>query len=408
MASVGVSEPPAGLRRYAAVLGAPGVGRLVGAALLGRVTIGMVPLATLLLVRAEGRSYAVAGLVAAASSLACAISWPLLGRLMDRIGQARVLLPLAVAYPVALGGLALLATRGAPALALAVCSALAGATLPPLGACMRALWPDLLSDDGLRQTAFALEAWLQELFFVGGPLIVAAIAVAAPPWAAVLTAAACAAVGTAWFALAPAVRTAARSGRARSRAGALGSHAVRTVILASFALGVGFGVVEVAMPAFAEAHGTRAQGGFALSCFALGSLLGGLWIGTRPPAPRLSIRFAGSLGLLALALVPPLVAPSLPVMCGLMLLAGMPIAPAFAASYGLVDALAVPGTTTEAFAWLGTAIVAGLSFGTSLCGVAVERFGTTGALALAAPCVGAAALLTVGRRASLAIPEPVP
>ena len=183
---------------------------------------------------------------------------------------------------------------------------------------------------------------------------------------------------------------------------------MRTVIFACFALGAGFGVVEVAMPAFAEDHGSRAQGGFALACFSLGSLLGGLWIGTRPPARRLAHRFAGALCVLGLALVPPLLAPSLPVMCGLLLLAGMPIAPAFAASYGLVDALAVPGTTTEAFAWLGTAIVAGLSLGTSVCGLAVEHFGTTGALALAAPCIGAAALLTLARLGSLAVPEPVP
>ena len=46
------------------------------------------------------------------------------------------------------------------------------------------------------------------------------------------------------------------------------------------------------MPAFGEVHGSRAQGGFALSCFALGSLLGGLWIGTRPPSRRLAMRFA--------------------------------------------------------------------------------------------------------------------
>jgi predicted MFS family arabinose efflux permease len=184
--------------------------------------------------------------------------------------------------------------------------------------------------------------------------------------------------------------------------------AVRTVVIASFALGSAFGVVEVAMPAFAEVHGSRAQGGFALSCFALGSLLGGLWIGTRPPARRLAVRFAVSLGALAVLLVPPLVAPSLPVMCALMLLAGMPIAPAFAASYGLVDELAVAGTTTEAFAWLGTAIVTGLALGTSVGGVAVERLGLTGALALAAPCAGAAAVLALARRASLTIPEPLP
>ena len=95
-------------------------------------------------------------------------------------------------------------------------------------------------------------------------------------------------------------------------------------------------------------------------------------------------------------------------MCVLMLIAGLPIAPAFAASYGLVDELAVPGTTTEAFAWLGTAIVTGLALGTSVGGVAIEHLGLTGALALAAPCAGVAALVALARRASLAIPEPVP
>jgi MFS family permease len=404
---VGASEQSAGLRRYADVLAAPGVGRVVSAALLGRLPGGMAPIATVLLLRGEGRSYAVAGLVVAASSIASAIGWPLWGRLADRIGQTQVLLPLGIVYPAAFAGLALLATQGAPVIALAACSALAGATLPPLGACMRALWPSLLDGQGLRDTAYALEAWLQELFFIFGPLIAAAIAVVASPWAAVLAASAFAGVGTVWFALLPAVRAGERAPRPPSRAGALGSPAVRAVMLSTFLMGVAFGVVEVAMPAFGEAHGSRAQGAFALSCFALGSLVGGLWVGTRLPRSSLAVRFSLALGALALALVPLLLAPSIPAMCALILIAGMPIAPAFAASYGLVDELGVPGTTTEAFALLGTAIVAGLSLGTSVCGVAIEQFGLTGALALAPPCVGGATLIALSRRASLTIAETV-
>ena len=402
-----VSEQSAGLRRYSDVLRAPGVARVVWAALLGRLPNGMAPLATVLLLRGEGRSYAVAGVVVAAGSLASAIGWPLWGRLADRVGQVPVLVPLGIAYPAAFALLALLATQGAPVAALVLCSTLAGATLPPLGACMRALWPSLLGTQGLRDTAYALEAWLQELFFVFGPLIAAAMAVVASPWAAVLAAAAFAGIGTLWFALTPSVRALERSPRPPSRVGALGSAAVRTVMLSTFATGIAFGIVEVAMPAFGEAHGSRAQGGFALSCFALGSLLGGVWVGTRPPSRRLARRFALALGALALALVPPLVAPSILVMCVLMLIAGVPIAPMFASSYGLVDELAVAGTTTEAFALLGTAIVAGLSLGTSVSGAAIEQFGLTGALALAAPCVGAAALLAFARRESLTVAEPV-
>jgi MFS family permease len=404
---VEVSEQAAGLRRYADVLRAPGVGRIAAAALLARLPSGMTPLATVLLVRGEGRSYGVAGVVVAASSLAGAIGFPLWGRLIDRTGQSRVLLPLAVVFPAALLCLALSATQGAPALVLVVFAALAGGTQPPVGASMRALWPSLLGKPALRDTAYALEAWLQELFFICGPLIVAAIASVAPAWCALLAAAAFAGIGTVSFALAPAVRSAGGSQRAPSRAGALESKAVRTVLFACVALGAAFGVVEVTMPAFGEAHGSRAQGGFALACFALGSLVGGVWIGTRPAARRLAIRFALSLALLAVALIPPLVAPNLPVMCALMLLAGMPIAPAFAASYGLVGALTPPGTTTEAFAWLTTAIVAGLAIGTAGGGLAIGHLGLTGAIALAAPCAGLAALVTFARRASLAIPEPV-
>ena len=128
------------------MLRAPGVGRIAAAALLARLPTGMAPLATVLLVRGEGRSYAVAGVVVAASSLAGAVGLPLWGRLIDRIGQARVLLPLAVAYPLALAGAGAARRReGAPAVVLvAAFAALAGGTLPPVGACMRALWPSLL------------------------------------------------------------------------------------------------------------------------------------------------------------------------------------------------------------------------------------------------------------------------
>lgn len=403
-----VSHQSAGLRRYSDVLAAPGVARVVCAALLGRLPIGMGPLAVVLLLRGEGHSYGVTGVVVAVGSLASAIGMPLWGRLVDRIGQVRVLVPLGIVYPAAFAALALLATQGASVAALIACSVLAGATLPPLGACMRAIWPSLLATQGLRDTAYALEAWLQEVFFVFGPLLTAAIAVIATPWAAIVTASVLTAVGTLWFALTPAVRAVEPApARPKSRAGALGSAAVRTVMLSTFAMGVAFGIVEVAMPAFGEEHGSRAQGGFALSCFALGSLFGGLWIGTRPPSRGLAVRFTLALVALALALLPPLVAPSILAMCVLMLIAGLPIAPAFASSYGLVDALAVPGTTTEAFALLGTAIVAGLSLGTSVSGAAIEQFGLTGALALAAPCVGAAALVSVVRRASLVIPDPV-
>jgi MFS family permease len=109
-----------------------------------------------------------------------------------------------------------------------------------------------------------------------------------------------------------------------------------------------------------------------------------------------------------LALIPPLVAPNLPVMCALMLLAGMPIAPAFAASYGLVGALTPPGTTTEAFAWLTTAIGIGLAGGSALAGALVDAGGPGAGFATAAAAGLIACAITSARRASLATPGTVP
>ena len=250
----------------------------------------------------------------------------------------------------------------APVVALAACAALTGATLPPIGACMRALWPSLLPGEELRDTAYALEAWLQELFFVVGPLIVAVLAAVGPPWAAVLAAAASAAApARVWFALTPPVRAAERIARARTRARARSARrrCARSSWRRSRSASA-FGVVEVCMPAFAEEHGSRAQGGFALACFcariarsaASGSARArpraASSCASRSRSPRWRWRSCRRWP-----------RPSLPVMCVLMLIAGLPIAPAFAASYGLVDELALPGTTTEAFAWLGTAVVAG-------------------------------------------------
>ena len=76
--------------RFARVLRAPDVARLLGAAVLARMPIGIDSLGMVLFVRAETGSFARAGLVAAAFGLGGGFSAPALGRLIDRHGPARV------------------------------------------------------------------------------------------------------------------------------------------------------------------------------------------------------------------------------------------------------------------------------------------------------------------------------
>lgn len=226
---------PAGLERYRALLRTPYARRLFSFSLLARLPIGMTPLALLLLVRETGAGYGAAGAVSAAYFVAAAIAAPISGRLVDKRGTTSVLLPRAILSPGLLLGVWALAAAGAPLPAIAACAAAAGALLPPISAALRSLWPRLLDGPELRSSAYALEASLQEVFFVLGPLLVAVLAAVFEPGAALAVGALAGAVGTLGFALTGPVRAYRPEAErdARGFFGALEAQGVRTIVLYS-------------------------------------------------------------------------------------------------------------------------------------------------------------------------------
>jgi MFS family permease len=84
------------------VLAAPHVGRLLATSILARVPVAALGVVVILRTRELTGSYTAGGAAAAAAALATGLSQPLLARLVDRIGQARVLLPGAVVAAAAL------------------------------------------------------------------------------------------------------------------------------------------------------------------------------------------------------------------------------------------------------------------------------------------------------------------
>jgi MFS family permease len=360
----------------------------------------MTALGLILLLRAAGRSYALAGLVDGVFALGIAVGQPALGRMIDRLGMTRVMSPLALVFPASIVALSLAGADGAPSWLLVLLALAAGMLLPPIGAAMRGLWPRLLSAPAQRATAYALEAIFQEVQFVVGPPFVAGLAAATTPRDALFGVAGLAGGGDVAFILLARRRTARRrpaSGRALDSAGA------RIVLLASLLLGGSFGAVEVAMPAFAELHGVRVDAGILLSTLALGSLAGGVVFGTRT-TPRSAVRrMKWGLVLCGVAILPLLAAPSLALMAVLMALSGVPIAPTFAAQYLLLDALAVPGAATETFAWNTTATFVGAAVGNAAGGavIAAASYRASLALGIAFALLSGALAFTLARRGSL-------
>lgn len=377
--------------RYRVLFSVPGFPRLLVSSVLGRLPSGMFSLAILLLVRGRTGSFLDAGLTVGAFTLAGAAVSPLQGALVDRVGQTRVLLATAGGQGALLVGFVGLVQSGAPRAATVGMAALAGALLPPVSGCIRALWGEVSGDPATLELAYALDAISQEVIYSLGPLLAGTLAVAISPAAGVLGCAAIAVLGTVFFASAPLSR-AARGTRGavseRARGGALASGGLRRLLLTAVFAGAVVGSAEVGLPALAVHAGARGSAGVLLALFSLGSMAGGLLYGAHEWGISVARRYIAILLGVELALAPLIAFDSLTAGLIFSAVAGLGVAPMLSCQFSLVGALAPPGTTTEAFTWHRAATVGGIAGGSALGGALIDSLGSSGAFALG--CTGAA------------------
>lgn len=366
---------------YLDLLRAPWAARLLGGTLLGRLPNGMGVLAITLFTRAEGGSWALAGALSAVHGLATGAGQPVLGRMMDRLGQPRILLPSALLAGL---GFVLFALTGISSLPLAVFTvALAGFFTPPLEPGLRALWPRVLHRPDQVQAAYAMDAAAQELLFTFGPLLVV-LAGLVSGTAPLYTAALLGLAGTLVVITSRPSREWRGEPHTAHWAGALRSRGLLLLASCLGFVGLSLGVIMVAVPAYAEGAGQPKAAGWLLAVNALGALTGGLVYGARvwagAPERRVLPLLAGlAAGYALLALTP-----SLPVMALLSYLAGVCLAPVLACVFGLVEGLAPAGTVTEAFAWIVAFMTVGTSAGSALAGWLQEASGNRAAFSGAA------------------------
>jgi MFS family permease len=241
----------------------------------------------------------------------------------------------------------------------------------------------MLTDDATRHAGFALMTVLQETTYIAGPLV-AGVAIALGSAAdAVAASAALSFVGALVFATglepSPVEPRKPRSGRLPALAGA----GIRTVVATAAAFGITFGILDVVFPAFAHARGAAAVSGVLLSAFAAGSWVGGFAYGLRPRGSSPGRRFPRLCLLAGLGLAPLIAAVNLPVMVVLAAISGLCFAPITTTQIAVVDDVAEPEHTAEAFTWLGTMYGTGLAVGAALSGQLITAVGIRLALAVA-------------------------
>jgi MFS family permease len=338
---------------------------------IDRIPIAGMSLAIILLVRAQTGSFAIAGAVEAGFAIATAVSLPIQGRLIDRIGQSAILATAVVLNPLALIGLILAAKSGAGTVSLVALGAACGASQAATGSAMRALWSTLIPDSSLRQSAYALDAVSLEVAFIAGPLVTAVVIAVGSPTLAVLANAAFAAVGTLIFLVSRASRSWRGAASRVNWAGPLRSRGILALLAVEVAFGVSLGAMEISITAFATQEGSSSMAGVLIAFQAAASLAAGLWYGSRHHEASPGDRYPRICLLLAVGLVPLLFTTSIAEAVPLMVVSGFALAPAGTVLYGLVDELAPAGTATEAFTWMVTAISAGVAAGSALGGAIV-------------------------------------
>ncbi|MEU9834546.1 MFS transporter [Streptosporangium sp. NPDC048047] len=380
---------------YRGLFGMPGAKGFVVAGFVGRMPMSMLGIGVVLLIQTLTGSYAMAGAVAATVSLSYAVAAPLTGRLVDRFGQARVIVPFGLGHGAALTGLMFCAGSAVPRWALFATGVATGATAMSLGSLVRARWSYLLAGTDRLHAAFSFESVADEVVFVTGPALVTALATMVNPYAGLAVALTCMIVGT----LALAAQRGTEPPVRPATAGAGTPIAIPGVALMSAAfcaMGAVFGSVDLITVAFADERGIKPAAGLLLAAVAAGSMLSGLWYGARRWRITLNSRFARSLAVFAVGMIPLSLVGDPRLMAVALFVAGTAISPTVITGYSLVERLVPPALLTEGMSWLSTSIGLGVALGAWAGGRLTDAFGASNAYvfplgcALLAAAIGAA------------------
>ena len=398
MTSADEAEGHGFLRPYAEIFAIPRAWRFSVAGVIGRLPMSMYGLGTVLLISAGTGRYGLAGTVAAVSALGNAFCAPQLGRLTDRVGQHRVLVPICLIFTLSVVGLVSAVQLGLPDWTLFACGIVGGATMPQLGPMARARWAVLLAGTSRLHTAFSIESIADELCFIVGPAAVTLLATQVHPAAGVACAAICCLGGTLWFAAQratepPVKALPARPTRPSPRRGglslrhrnlSLAAPGLVVLVPAYLFLGTMFVSIDLSTVDFATRSGYKPLAGVILGCYALGSATGGLWYGSRNWRAPAWKRLAVTLTLTVAGVCSFWAMPNLLVLAIVIYLCGLTIAPTLIAGYSLLESTALPGRATEAMSWLGTGISVGVALGATAAGFILDAFGPRWGYAFAA------------------------
>jgi MFS family permease len=336
------------------------------------------------------RGYAAAALIQGVYVAVGTFSAPLRGRLLDRVGRHRVIVPQTLLVSFLLIGFTMaLANRSTPLALLLVAAVGAAAASPSTDAAIRTLWRTIGTDEHQVKALHAWDSILEEVGFLVGPALASVLMLTAGQTTAlygIVTATIC---GGGLVLLSRELRSALRTrpsepsapitvrpARARrvlrTLVGPIASRELQRIVLPLILMGSVFGVVGLLAPALCAAHGRSEDAGFLLAAISLGGVIGALGYGALKLRWSLHTRHA-ALGLVfSVPLLFALLADNPWALGILLVIVGLAVTPLYINAYLMMDADIPDAAIHEANTWVpvgnNVGYITGITIAASLLG----------------------------------------
>jgi len=284
------------MKRYRELIAFPQVIRLGVSAFPARLAYGMIGLGIFFKAEHETGSVAAAGIAIGLNSFAGAITAGLRGSVMDRFGQKwpiRILVP-------SYASLILLLNTMQTRQSILITAFILGVTAPPINLSVRPLWKDIVPDSYLR-TAYAFDTSMMSSTSVIGPVVITALSLSAHPGLGLGATAALMLAGGIALSLTPVSRNWIPEKREKNQQRLWRDRAIQLLMFEGCFIGFGWGVFDVAVPAFATQEGVQHRVAWIFAAFGAATVVGGLLGGlvSKKLAPLSALRFAYLLWLIA-------------------------------------------------------------------------------------------------------------
>ncbi len=386
---------------YAEIFRVPGAKGFAAAGFLARMPMAMAPIGIVAMLSQKHGEYWLAGAVAATFALTNALAAPQISRIIDRIGQTRVVVPTTAISVLAFAMLIFATYQNWPVWTLFVWAFLA-AIMPSMPAMVRARWTEIFRDRPELNTAFAFESAADELVYIAGASLAVGLSVALFPEAGMVASTLSLAVGSTAFILQRSTEPRARPQGLVRHGSAIRQRPVQIVTAALVFIGAIFATAEVSAVAITEALGQPNAASLVIGVYAAGSFVVGLIIGalslTMPPQRQLAI----AIGTLALTSLPLLFVETVPMLALAVFVSGIAISPTFITAFGLIERRVPEAMLTEGVTWVMTGIGIGMALGAFVAGWVVDNFGAHNGFWVSVVAAASALLIVLVGQKSLA------